>query len=108
MGEPLQDTQPQETTKVYGTVPRENIEMHGETLGRHMERGRNDTHATGTRQRACVAVSHTWPLTQQGQATAHPEKSIETHMCVDEDGGQRQRTRRESDMHAMVPDAAQP
>ena len=40
--------------------------------------------------------------------TAHPAKSVEMHMCVDEDGGRRQRTRRESDMHVMIPGAAQP
>jgi hypothetical protein len=40
--------------------------------------------------------------------TAHPAKSIEMHMCVDKDGGRRQRTKPESDMHAMVLDAAQP
>ena len=40
--------------------------------------------------------------------TAHPAISIEMHICIDEDGGRRQRTRRESDIDVMVPGAAQP
>ena len=79
MIEPLQDTQPQEITKVYGTVPRKNIEIHGETHGGHMKRERDDTHAMGTHQRACVAVSHTWPLTQQGQFT---QRKALRRICV--------------------------
>ena len=40
--------------------------------------------------------------------TAHPVKGVEMHMCVDEDGGRRQRTKRESDMDATAPGVAQP
>ena len=41
--------------------------------------------------------------------TAHLAKRAEEHMCVDEDGGRRQRTRRESDANNLTaPDTAQP
>ena len=41
--------------------------------------------------------------------TAHPAKRVETHMRVDEDGGRRHRTKRESDTgNVTAPGAAQP
>jgi hypothetical protein len=40
--------------------------------------------------------------------TAHPVKGVEMDMCVDEDGGRRQRTKRESDMDATAPGVTQP
>ena len=66
---PLQDAQPQETIKASGTMPRKTIVRHGEVHGGQTRKERNDTDVTDTRQRTWVAVSHTWPLTQQGQLT---------------------------------------
>jgi len=40
--------------------------------------------------------------------TAYPVKGVEMHMYVDEDGGRRQRTKRESDKDAMAPSVVQP
>ena len=66
------------------------------------ERYRRDGHtAANTRSSEPHMAAHT-------TRAAHPMKGVETYMCVDEDGERRRRTKRENNIDATAPGAAQP
>jgi hypothetical protein len=81
---------------------------------RNARRNAWKTHEEGTERHTCDGhtaanlCSSELHMAAHTTGTAHPEKSIETHMRVDGDGGRRQRTRRESDTYATAPGVAQP
>ena len=97
----------QETTKVYGTAPRKNIvDARRNAWRTHEEGTERHTRDGHTAVSLCSSEPH---MAAHTTGTAHPAKCVETHTCVDEDGGRRQRTRRESDTeNVMAPGAAQP
>ena len=66
------------------------------------ERHRHDGHMAAS---MCSSEPH---MAAHTTRTAHPVKGVEMHMCVDEDGGRRQRTKRKSDMEVTAPGVAQP
>ena len=73
--------------------------IHESEVGRHMTDRHMMVKADGSEPHM---AAHT-------AGTAHPAKSDETHMHVDEDGGRRQRTKRENDTgNATASGAAQP